>query len=96
MTNVTPQQLAKQLRNIGPTCATQLIRVGIDTPEKLRKLGAIKAYMMIISSGGFCGTAHAAYLYALEGAILDCDWRAIPPQKKEEFKQFTASLRHGL
>ena len=90
---MTPKQLAKQLRNIGPTVATKLIRAGIDTPQKLKKLGAKDAFVKIYRSGGFCGTFHAAYLYALEGAIRGCDWLEIPEKKKKEFKAFTEELR---
>ena len=93
---MTQEQLAKALRNIGPIVAQKLINAGIDTPEKLRQLGAKKAYLKILESGGFCGTFHAAYLYALEGAILDCDWRAIPKKTKDEFKAYTEELRSAL
>lgn len=90
---VSPKQFAKQLRNIGPRCASQLIHAGIDTPEKLKQLGAKEVFLRMHRSGALCGTFHAAYLYALEGAITDCDWRMIPEKKKKEFKAFTAALR---
>lgn len=90
---MSPKQLAQQLRNIGPVVAQKLITAGIDTPEKLRKAGAKKAYLRIHQSGGFCGKFHAAYLYALEGAIRDCDWLKIPENKKREYKTFTEKLR---
>ncbi len=86
------KELAQKLRNVGPACSKQLVAVGIDTPEKLRKLGAKKAFMMIMQR---MGPMHfnAAYLYALYGAIHDCDWRDVPEDKKQEFKEFTAKLR---
>jgi len=87
------QELAKRLRNIGPITAKQLIGAGIDTPEKLRALGAKKAYLKIHEMGGYCGKFHVAYIYALEGAITDTDWRRIPQAKKKEFKAFTEDLR---
>lgn len=93
---MTPEQLAKQLRNIGPIVAEKLIKAGIDSPEKLKKMGAKKAYLKILETGGFCGKFHAAYLYALEGAIIDCDWREIPKKTKEEFKAFTQELRNSF
>lgn len=89
----SPKQLAKQLRNIGPRSASQLIHAGIDTPEKLRTLGAKEAFLRMHRSGALCGSFNAAYLFALEGAIRDVDWLAIPEQKKREFKAFTAGLR---
>jgi hypothetical protein len=36
--------LAKQLRNVGPKLAAKLIEAGIDSPEKLREIGAKKAF----------------------------------------------------
>ncbi len=90
---MSPLQLSKMFKNVGPVVAQKLITAGIDTPEKLRKAGAKKAYLRIHQSGGFCGKFHAAYLYALEGAIRDCDWLKIPESKKREYKAFTEELR---
>ncbi len=90
---MTAEELEKSLRNIGPKTSRQLIKAGIDTPAKLKKLGAEEAFIKILQSGGFCGIFHAAYLYALWGAIYDCDWRDIPEEKKKEFKAFTQDLR---
>lgn len=91
---MTAEQLSKSLANIGPTMAKKLINAGIDTPEKLRKLGAKQAFLQIHQSGGFCGKFHAAYLYGLQGAIIGCDWREIPKEMKEDFKKFTEELRN--
>jgi len=87
------KELAKALRNIGPVVATQLVNVGVDTPAKLKKLGAEAAYKLIIDSGQQCGGYNAAYLYALEGAIHDCDWLQLPEPRKDELKALTAKLR---
>lgn len=81
------------LRNIGPEMAAKLVAAGIDSPEKLRRLGAKKAFLKLHETGQFCGRYNAAYLYALEGAIRDCDWRAIPERLKCGFKKYTAELR---
>lgn len=90
---MTAKKLAKQLRNIGPVTSKQLLKVGIDSLDTLQKLGAKKAYMKLCTHDDFCGEYHAAYLYALEGAILNCDWREIPEAKKKEYKALTQSLR---
>jgi DNA transformation protein len=90
---MNPKELAKALRNIGPVVAKQLVNVGIDSPEKLKEAGAIKAYQTIVNSGQQCGCYNAAYLYALEGAINDCDWRKLPEQRKREFKECTEKMR---
>jgi len=87
--------LSSKLKNIGPALAEKLIKAGIDTPDKLRKTGAKTAFLLIDETGGFCGKHNALYLYALEGAIRDCDWLAIPERIKQEYKDFTRQLRQS-
>lgn len=94
MRKITPKELAKKLHNIGPTCAKHLLDVGIDSPEKLKKLGAKKAYLKMCQHPDFCGDYNALYLYALEGAILGCDMLEIGEEKKKLYKDFTATLRN--
>ncbi len=96
MTNTAAKKLAKQLMNIGEISAVKLIKAGINSPEKLKKLGAKEAYLKIWESGGFCGCFNACYLYALEGAILNVHWNKISEVKKQEFKKYTADLRKSL
>lgn len=85
--------LAKQLRNVGPKLAEKLIDAGIDTPEKLKQVGAKKAFSLMYTDGDSYGDYNAAYLYALEGAIRDCDWLNIPEKVKEDYKQFARKLQ---
>jgi len=92
-TEKAAKSLAKQLRNVGPKLAAKLIEAGIDTPEKLRQVGAKKAFTKVYPSGDAYGDFNAAYLYALEGAIRDCDWLDIPEQIKREHKKFAQDLQ---
>jgi len=87
--------LRKELRNIGPVMAKKLVNAGIDSPVKLREIGAKKAFLALHKKGQFCGKYNAAYLYALEGAIRDRDWREIPESLKNEYKEYAAKLRNG-
>ena len=87
------QKLARELKNIGPALAEKMVNAGIDTPEKLRKLGAKKAYAKMYSSGDAYGDFNAAYLYALEGAIRGCDWLEIPEDVKRDYKDYAQSLQ---
>ena len=87
------QQLAKQLKNIGPQLAARLFAAGIDTPDKLRAMGARAAFEKIYGDGDRYGDFNAAYLYALEGAIRDCDWLDIPEKIKKEYKAYTHRLQ---
>ncbi len=85
--------LAKQLRNVGPKLAAKLFEAGIDSPEKLRQIGAKKAFEKMYAAGDAYGDFNAAYLYALEGAIRDCDWLDVPDKLKEEYKEYAHRLQ---
>lgn len=87
------QALARQLKNVGPKLAGKLVAAGIDTPGKLRELGAKKAFEIIYADGDAWGDYNAAYLYALEGAIRDCDWLAIPDDLKQAYKDYAQRLQ---
>ena len=87
------KDLAKQLRNVGPRLATKLVEAGIDTPEKLRQIGAKRAFEKIYPAGDSYGDFNAAYLYALEGAIRNCDWLDIPEKLKQEYKEYAQNLQ---
>ncbi len=87
------KDFAKQLRNVGPKLAAKLIEAGIDSPEKLRQTGAKKAFEKMYPAGDAYGDFNAAYLFALEGAIRDCDWLEIPETIKQEYKKFAQNLQ---
>lgn len=87
------KDLAKQLRNVGPKLAKKLVEAGIDSPEKLRQIGAKKAFERMYPAGDTYGDFNAAYLYALEGAIRNCDWLEIPDKIKQEYKEFAQNLQ---
>lgn len=87
------RKLVKQLRNVGPKLAEKLVEARIDRPEKLRQLGAKQAFEKMYASGDSYGDFNAAYLYALEGAIRDCDWRDIPNDIKQEYREYAQRLQ---
>jgi DNA transformation protein len=89
----TISDLAKKLRNVGPKLAERLLSVGIDSPEKLRRIGAKRAFEMIYAEGDTYGDYNAAYLYALEGAIQDCDWLEIDDSLKSSYKNYAQELQ---
>lgn len=91
--NQKAQQLSQELRNIGLLSARRLLEVGIDSLATLKEVGVEEAYMRLCAHPNFDGMHHAVMLYALEGAIRNCDWREIPEVKKEEYKQLTHFLR---
>lgn len=87
------EDLASQLRNIGPKMARKMIDAGIETPAELRELGAVRAYERIYAEGDPYGDHNAAYLYALEGAIRDCDWSELPAETKQAFRALAQSMQ---
>jgi len=82
------KSLAKELRNIGPKLAEKMIEVGIDSPKKLRTMGAIRSFEAMYPDGDSYGDFNAAYLYALEGAIRDCDSANLPEKTKTNLKEY--------
>lgn len=90
-----PNELSRRLRNVGPTLATRMIASGIDTPEKLRELGAKRAYAVMYAHGDRYGDFNAAYLYALEGAIRDRDWSELPASVRDELKAHAQALQRA-
>ena len=93
MDNLKIQQLSKSLKNVGPRLAEKLLAIGIDSHEKLKRIGAKGAFDKMYKDGDKYGDYNAAYLYALEGAIRNCDWLEIPEIIKQEYKEYAKSLQ---
>lgn len=85
------------MRNLGLVVETDFKAAGIHTAAEVIALGAEKAFLKMLDgrkklgrSGKCC---NALYLYAIYGAIHNCDWRDIPASKKEKFKAYTSMRR---
>lgn len=74
-----------KLPNIGRVVEEQLNKVGITTPEMLRKLGAEKAWLEIQKIDE---SACIHRLLALEGAILGIKKTLLSDERKAELKKF--------
>lgn len=61
-----------------------LVAAGINTPEELDRLGAVVAYQRAIAAGGH---ASLNFLWSLEAALLDLDWRDLPQDRKALLRQ---------
>lgn len=71
--------------NIGKDTETKLIRVGIDSFEKLKSIGSEQAFIRLQTlDPGAC----LDLLYGLEGAILGIKWNELPKEKKQALQQF--------
>jgi len=100
--NKTAIKRFRDLRNLGPASEKILLQAGIDSIEVLAKLGALKAYFKIIEK--LPEKANLNLLFALEGALTDCDWKQIAKKQKsrllieldslEQFKQIQFGENH--
>ncbi len=86
-----------QLRNLGPVCEQDLRAVGIETEADLQRIGVKEAFMRILigrrRDGRNVKACTSTYLYALHGALHDCDWRSLPDDVKRDYREFVAELR---
>ena len=81
-------QLTK-MPNIGKILANRLVKIGIDTPEKLKAIGSENAFIRLkIVDSGAC----LSMLCALEGAIQGIRWHNSDKVRKSELKAFLETL----
>jgi len=73
-----------QMRNLGPATERMLRDVGINSADELRAIGAVDAFLRLqFAQSGVSLNA----LYAMEAALLDIDWRELPPERKSVLKR---------
>ena len=78
------------MRNIGAEMARKLAAAGIRSPEELAEAGAKEAFFRLKTRyPGVC----LVHLYALEGAVRDVDFNALPPETKADLKEFSDALK---
>jgi len=79
----------RKFKNIGPVSEEWLRVAGVHTMEDLEKTGSVEAYRLI-KLHGF--NASLNLLYALEGAIRDVHWNALPETTKAKLKKAAREL----
>lgn len=79
-----------QLPNVGPVLAENLRKIGVDTPEQLRELGAKEAWLRIRLQVDDGACLHM--LQGLEGAVEGVRKTQLSPEKKEELRVFFNSI----
>ena len=85
-----------EMRNLGPVCEEVLSSAGIETAEQVIQLGIEEVFERMVAvriARGERNIIHAAFLYALYGAVEDVAWQDVPEAKKIEFKSIAARLR---
>jgi DNA-3-methyladenine glycosylase I len=75
------------LHNLGPTSTRWLNAIGVHTRRDLEKLGAVDAYA-ILKANGY--NASLNLVYAIEGALRDCDWKKLPVKRKAQLNAAAA------
>jgi hypothetical protein len=83
------------LRNLGPRSTALLASIGIRTRADLVRHGALGACKLLIDAGH---RISLNLVCAIEGALMDCDWRDIPHDFRlhlvTEFRQLQEGRRH--
>ena len=74
----------EHLKNIGETSAQWLHDAGIHTRTDLEEIGAVMAYKVIQHQRP--QKVNIMLLYALQGALMDVHWNALPPDLKAQLK----------
>lgn len=67
------------LPNFGPKSQQMLALAGIDTVERLRELGAVRAYVQVKRAGT---NTSLNLLWALEGALSGQHWREVAKHER--------------
>lgn len=88
---VTP---IEQARALGPTVGAELRRIGISTKEELLEIGWQEAWVRLIER--YPGRLNRNCAYGLAAAVLDIDWRQLPPGVKQEIATLAQQLRRRL
>jgi len=77
------------LPNVGPQLAKYLTQVGVETPDQLRNSNAESLFIQIRAIDP---NACICKLMAIDGAIKGIRWHSLPPERKDELKQFIHML----
>jgi DNA transformation protein len=70
----------RNLRGLGPKSEEQLEKVGINTSEELRAIGAVAAFVALCETSASKPSLN--FLYALVGALEDRDWQEVARQDR--------------
>jgi len=78
------------LPNVGKVLESNLLRIGIKTPEELYKMGAQEAFIRIRAQVDPGACLHM--LYGLQGAVDGIPDRFLPDITKQRLKKFYKML----
>ncbi|MCA9398239.1 MAG: TfoX/Sxy family protein [Candidatus Omnitrophica bacterium] len=75
--------MTDKIRNLGPVSMEWLNAVGVFTLDDLKRQGAVSVYQKAKDKRF---NVSLNLLYAMEAAVRDIDWRALPLALKQELK----------
>lgn len=78
------------LKNLGPVSREWLQAVGIHSRADLEAVGALEAYRLVRLHGF---NASLNLLYALEAALRDVHWTALPAETKRQLQVAARALK---
>jgi DNA transformation protein and related proteins len=73
------------MRNLGPQMERWLGEVDVKTDEALRQIGAVAAYSRLRFMFG--NKISVIALYAMQAALIGCDWRSITSEEKAALRK---------
>lgn len=79
----------ESLFGLGPVSSGWLRDAGIDSPAKLRRIGAAKAYVRVLKTGV---PANRNLLHGLHAAICDIHWTWLSREVKQQLDDEVAAL----
>jgi DNA transformation protein and related proteins len=84
----------EHIRNLGPVSMEMLAGIGVHTLDDLRTMGAVVAWTRLRFEQPPGMTMNG--LYAMEAALRDCHWLALPGDVKVALKTEAAVVRASL
>jgi hypothetical protein len=91
------ERTISEMRNLGPACEKDLNAAGIMVAQDVIDLGVEETFVRMLigrlEQGRSAKCCNAAYLYAIHGAIHDCDWRKVPEEFKTKYRNLAAEMR---
>ena len=78
----------ERMKNLGPVSAARLRAAGIETPEELRRLGAVEAYVRL--KRVFAAKTTNTLLYMLHGAVTGVRWQLLSEESRAALRDAAA------
>jgi DNA transformation protein and related proteins len=73
------------MRNLGPQMEKWLREVGIENAGDLKEVGAVDVWLRLRFAFG--NKVSVIALYAMEAALIGCDWRSITAEEKAALRR---------